>query len=373
MQIPPALALPPDLASRHWPRPASGRPVPSGGQGTPIDRWIARLQDPGRLEDLVRGLAAGRLDDGRPFVPRGACGRADLRLAAALLGSLSPALLGQAMLHALHEGLIAGRDAGEALENLVPEERAGWLALVAPDLPPAPAAWSPLEAAARLAPVIDDLKDGFGPRPGSEDALGMRPDLLLPLDRILPLAPHLPDAVLASDLRQAFRALHPLLLAAGARLYAALPPGRAGMVPPLLALGPMPPTAGIALDGADPQTPLVAHAPLPLVLEEQPGHALLFASAAGVVSGAATLLPCTADGAEATAAAQALRGIRPARPYGIGQRRIGGLVGWSPGQGRGHLLCPAGVPERLRRRVAALLRAHAPDFGIITQTKGTMA
>jgi len=360
VQIPPALALPPDLVPRHWPRPAPGRRVPSVGRGTPIDRWIAQLRDPGRLDDLVRGLATGRLDDGRPFVPRDACGRADLRLAAALLGSLSPALLGQAMLHALYEGLIAGRDAGEALENLVSEERAGWIALVAPDLPPAPSAWSPIEAAVRLAPIIDDLKDGFGPRPGSEDALGMRPDLLLPLDRILPLAPHLPDVLLASDLRQAFRALHPLLLAAGARLYAALPPGRAGMVPPLVTLGTLPPTAGIALDGADPQTPLVAHAPLPLLLEERPGHALLFASAAAVVSGAATLLPCTAEGAAATASAQALRGVRPARPYGIGQRRIGGLVGWSPGQSRGHLLCLVGIPERLRGRVAELLRAHAP-------------
>jgi len=359
MQLPTVLALSPDLAPRHWPQPAPGRRVPSGGPGTPMDRWIAQLRDAKRLDDLVRGVAAGRLDDGRPFVPRSACGRPDLRLAAVLLGFLSPALLGRAMLHALHEGLIAGRDVAEALENLVPDERAGWLALVAPDVPPAPAAWSPLEASARLAPIINDLKEGFGPRPGSEDALGKRPDLLLPLDRILPLAPHLPNAMLASDLWQVFRILHPLLFAAGARLYVALPRGRAEMVPRLLALGPVPPTAGVALDGTDPQTPLVAHAPLPLVLEEQPGHALLFASAASVVSGAATLLPCTADGADATAAAQARCGIRPARPYGVGQHRIGGLVGWRPGQGRGHLLCLTGTPERLRHRIATLLQAHA--------------
>lgn len=358
MYIPPALALPPNLAARHWPRPVPGRRVPSGGPGTPIDRWLACLQTPWLVDDLARALASGRLDDGRPFVPCGACGRPDLCLAATLLAPLSPGLLGRAMLHALHEGLIAGRDAGEALENLVPEERAGWLALVAPDLPPAPPAWSPFGTAARLAPIIDELKDGFGPRPGAEDALGMRPDLLLPLDRILPIAPHLPDTMIAFDLRQAFRALHPLLLAAGARLYVCLPPGRAGILPPLLALGPLPPTGALALDGADPQTPLVAHAPLPLLLEERPGHAALFAAAAAAVSGAATLLPCTDDGAAATAAAQALRGVRPARPYGIGQRRIGGLVGWSPSQGRGHLLCLAGPPDCLRGRIADLLRAH---------------
>lgn len=361
MQRPAALALPPDLAPRHWPRPAEGRRVPAGGPGTPLERWLGRVRDAGRLEDLAGALEAGVLPDGRPFVPRGACGRPDLRLLAALLAPASPGLLGRAMLHALHEGLIAGRDTGEALENLVPEERAGWLALVAPDLPPAPPAWIPPETARRLAGAIDEMKDGFGPRPGAEDALGMRPDLLLPLDRILPLAPHLPDATVAADLRQAFRTLHPLLMDAGCRLYVALPAGRAGMVPPLLALGALPPTAALALDGADPQTPLVAHAPLPLLLEERPGHGLLFAAAAAAATGAATLLPCTPEGASATAVAQGARGCRPARPYGLGQRRIGGLVGWAPGQGRGHLLCPAGTPERLRGRLAALVRAHAPQ------------
>jgi hypothetical protein len=333
--------------------------VPSGGLGTPLERWLRHVQDAGRIEDLARALAAGRLADGRPFVPRGACGRPGLRLLAALLSSAAPALLGRAMLHALQEGLIAGRDAGEALENLVPDERAGWLALVAPDLPPAPAGWNPLEPLRRLGPTIDEMKDGFGPRPGPDDALGMRPDLLLPLDRVLPLAPHLPHATVAADLRQAFRALHPLLLAAGARLYVALPPGRAGVVAPLLSTGPLPPTAALALDGADPQTPLVAHAPLPLLLEERPGHAALFAASAAAATGSATLLPCTAHGAATTAAAHAARGCRPARPYGLGQRRIGGLVGWAPWQGRGHLLCLAGPPERVRTRLAEIVRAHA--------------
>ena len=359
MQRPAALALPPDLAPRHWPRPAEGRRVPSGGPGTPLERWLWRLRAAGRLEDLARALEAGVLPDGRPFVPRNTCGRPDLRLLAAFLTPVTPALLGKAMLYALHEGLIAGRDTGEALENLAPEERGGWLALVAPDLPPAPPAWIPPETARRLAPVINELKNGFGPRPGGLDALGMRPDLLLPLDRLLPLAAHLPDMAVAANLRQVFQLLHPLLLAAGARLYAALPAGRAGIVSPLLALGPLPPTAALALDGADPQTPLVAHAPLPLFLEERPGHSLLFAAAAAVASGAATLLPCTPMGAEATAAAQSARGCRPARPYGLGQRRIGGLVGWSPGQGRGHLLCLVGSPDVLRKRLAALVRTHA--------------
>jgi hypothetical protein len=324
-----------------------------------LERWLRHVHDAGRLDALARALADGRLADGRPFVPRDACGRPGLRLLAALLARVSPALLGRLMLHALHEGLIAGRDVGEALENLVPEERAGWLALVAPDLPPAPTGWSPVEPLQRLGPVIDDMKDGFGPRPGDDAALGMRPDLLLPLDRVLPTAPHLSHAAIAADLRQAFRALHPLLLAAGARLYVSLPPGRAGVAAPLLATGPLPSTAALALDGTDPHTPLVAHAPLPLLIEERPGHAALFAAAAAAAAGTATLLPCTADGAAATAAAHAARGCRPARPYGLGARRIGALVGWAPGQSRGHLLCLAGPPDRLRTRLADIVRAHA--------------